>query len=30
LKSALAKAGDRPALLLVTRQNADVFITLKK
>jgi serine protease Do len=30
LKSALAKAGDRPALLLVTRRNADVFITLKK
>jgi serine protease Do len=30
LKSALTKSADRPALLLVTRQNADVFITLKK
>jgi Do/DeqQ family serine protease len=30
LKAALAKAGDRPALLLITRNNTDVFMTLKK
>jgi Do/DeqQ family serine protease len=29
LKAALDKTGDRPALLLVTRQDADLFLTLK-
>jgi serine protease Do len=30
LKAALDKATDRPALLLVARQNAEIFVTLKK
>jgi serine protease Do len=30
LKAALTKAGARPSLLLVTRDNNDVFVTLKK
>lgn len=30
LKSALAKAGTRPALLLIARKNTDVFVTMKK
>jgi len=30
LKSALAAATDRPALLLVTRENADIFVALRK
>jgi serine protease Do len=30
LKAALAKSGGRPALLLITRKNADAFVTLKK
>jgi serine protease Do len=30
LKAALTKAGSRPSLLLVTRDNVDVFVTLRK
>jgi serine protease Do len=30
LKSALSKSGDRPALLLVTRENNDLYLTLRK
>jgi Do/DeqQ family serine protease len=30
LKTALANTGDRPALLLVARRNAEIFVTLKK
>ncbi|HET7219551.1 MAG TPA: DegQ family serine endoprotease [Vicinamibacterales bacterium] len=30
LKSALDQAGDRPALLLVARQNAEIFVTIKR
>ena len=30
VKAALTKAGDRPALLLVARNNAQAFLTLKK
>ena len=30
LKAALTKAGTRPSLLLVTRDNADGFVTLRK
>jgi serine protease Do len=30
LKSALSRAAERPALLLVARENAEVFVTLKK
>jgi serine protease Do len=30
LKAALDQSGDRPALLLVVRQNAEVFVTIKK
>ena len=30
LKAALDQAGDRPALLLVARQNAEIFVTIKK
>ena len=30
LKAALIKAGNRPALLLITRNNTDAFVTVKK
>jgi hypothetical protein len=30
LKSALAASGQRPALLLVTRENADIFLALRR
>lgn len=30
LKAALTKAGDRPSLLVITRDNADLFVTLRK
>jgi S1-C subfamily serine protease len=30
LKAALGQAGNRPALLLVTRKNADLFLTIRK
>jgi serine protease Do len=30
LKAALMKAGNRPALLLITRDNTDAFVTVKK
>jgi len=30
LRSALSASGDRPALLLVTRQNADIFLALRR
>jgi serine protease Do len=30
LKAALTKVGNRPALLLITRNNTDAFVTVKK